>query len=415
MSVSRQDSRRVSAAMVALIAVISVGGSAAWSGADGMGLDEVIARHTEARGGSGSWARIESLKLTGTMRWLSEDLPFALWKKSGGKYLLELAQHGGKVLTGSDGRTGWRGSPGPPVLAQALSGLDLAMLITDSDIGTPFMQAPLRGLDVKLIGSAEFEGREAIGLDVVRADGLRETWYLDPSTFLEMGRISPGSDFGREVVMRTWYDDFREVGGVKVPFRIESQWHVLERTLVIQSVEVNAPIDDARFVMPRPEGMAPLMSLAGEWQVVASQSAHPGAPWRDAERTSTIEKLLGGVLLQERFTSSSGQQVVRSFTHDRFRQRYRITEISEASAYLDVEEGTFDDRGRLVLSNVQTGTSIESGGHTVHVRMIISELGPDSFRIDREISTDGGTEWFLAAKAAYTRRKDLPASIDGKR
>jgi hypothetical protein len=52
---------------------------------------------------------------------------------------------------------------------------------------------------------------------------------------------------------------------------------------------------------------------------------------------------------------------------------------------------------------VQTGTPIEASGHTVHVRTTIRGITPDGFNIEKEISTDGGAEWFLAAKASYAR------------
>ena len=366
-------------------------------------LEDVVARHIASHGGAQRWAEIRALEISGSMTWLSQPSPFTLWKQPGGYYLLDSLQGGQHVLTGFDGEESWRGSAGPPVLAQRLAGLDAAMVAREGDFPTPLFAGSGGRVELSLMPSADFEGRPALGVKVARADGLEEIWYLDPQNCLEMGRDSPGSDFGRQVPMRTYFDDFRTVEGVTLPFRIESQWHVQERILSVSSVKINPPVEQARFHRPRPEGMEPLMPLAGRWKVTASQSAHPGAPWRDTERTSAIESLLEGALLQERYTASNGQEVIRSYTYDRFRGRYRVTEIGAASGYLDVQEGVFDGEGRLVLSNVQTGTPIEASGHTVHVRTTIRAITPGGFTIEKEISTDGGAAWTLMAKAAYSK------------
>ncbi|HET6372956.1 MAG TPA: hypothetical protein VFG76_06600, partial [Candidatus Polarisedimenticolia bacterium] len=62
-----------------------------------------------------------------------------------------------------------------------------------------------------------------------------------------------------------------------------------------------------------------------------------------------------------------------------------------------------DERDRLVLSNLETGTPAQGPGHTMHLRMTISEITGDGFKIEKEVSMDGGKEWFLAAKATYHR------------
>jgi len=96
-------------------------------------------------------------------------------------------------------------------------------------------------------------------------------------------------------------------------------------------------------------------------------------------------------------------------TYDRFRKEYRITEISDASNYLDVQEATFDDGGRLVVSNVETGTQVEGAGHAVHVRLTLADITEAGFRVEKEISTDGGKSWTLAAKSTYRRAAELSA------
>ena len=105
-------------------------------------------------------------------------------------------------------------------------------------------------LDSELLGEVEVEGMPAVGVKITRDDGSEETWYLDPKTYLEMARDCPGSDFGRPMDQRTWFDDFREVDGVKLPFFTETQFYTRHRVMQIESVETNVEIDDALFAMP---------------------------------------------------------------------------------------------------------------------------------------------------------------------
>jgi Protein of unknown function (DUF1579) len=366
-------------------------------------LDQVIARHVEARGGAERWSAIERLSLAGSMTYLSQTGDFTLWLDRSGKYLLERREHGQTMTTGYDGQIAWRGNVGDPGASQRIAGVDRAMIVRDADFPTPLFDYEAKGYKLRLIGKAMLDDKDAIAIAVDRNDGYEETWYLDPQTYLDIGLDSPGSFFGDRVPMRTYHDDFKTVSGLTLPFRIESQWNVQERVLTIAKVDIDPPIEPARFSPPKPQGMEPLQSIVGQWNVVASVSAHPGAPWRDSQRTSTIEQRVGGALLEEHYTTASGQEVVRSYTYDRFRKEYRVTEISDASNYLDVAEGTFEQDGRLVVSNVTTGTAVEGLGHTVHVRMIVADIAAGSFRVEREISTDGGATWTLAAKSTYTR------------
>ncbi len=397
----RAGTRRELLAAVALLLAAAASAASAASST----LEQVIAKHVEARGGAERWKAIESLEIKGSMTQLSQTGPFTLWLGRNDRYLLESQQHGQTLTLGYDGTTAWRGNRGDPGAAQRIGGVERAMIVRDADFPTPFFDYKARGYELRHLGQRDLDGEPALAIEVKRPDGYAETWYLDPATFLDIARDSPGSYFGEVVPMRTFHDDFRTVAGVKMPFRIESQWHVQERVLSVDSIEVDVAIDQARFSPPRPAGMDPLLPLAGEWRVVASTSQHPGAPWRDSERTSTIEKLLGGALLEERYTTATGQEVVRSYTYDRFRQEYRITEISDASNYLDVQEGTFDGQGRLVVSNVETGTQVEGQGQKVHVRLTLADISESGFRVEKEISTDGGASWTLAAKSSYTRVK----------
>src|SRR5262245_56141864 len=303
----RDEMRTLAAAAVAWL-LLGVPAAAAT-------VEEVISKHIEARGGEARWKAIDSLKISGSMTAWSKKAPFSMERKRD-RYHLDSMQDGKKLEIGYDGKTAWWDNQMMQEGAQKMQGADLVVLMREIDFPTPFFDYRDKGYEVKLLGPTKFEGQDAIAIELKRADGQAETWYLDPATHLEFARESPGSDFGRPVPLRTYYDDFRTVSGVKIPFRVESQWYTRERILEADKVEASVPIDDGVFRRPPPAGMGPLLPLGGSWKVAVSQRDFPGAPWRDSERDSKIETLLGGALIQERFTTARGNQVIRSLTYD---------------------------------------------------------------------------------------------------
>ena len=81
-----------------------------------------------------------------------------------------------------------------------------------------------------------------------------------------------------------------------------------------------------------------------------------------------------------------------------------MTQIDARRNQMNVQEGEKDVDGRVVVSNVETGTSRSSRGTTYHSRLTIFDIGDDGFKLEFESSTDGGENWFLGTRATYARQ-----------
>jgi hypothetical protein len=249
-----------------------------------------------------------------------------------------------------------------------------------------------------------------VKLDVDRSDGEHESYYLDPQTWLEVARRSPGSDFGEPTPMWTTYFDFRPVGGLVVPHRLEMEYGIRHLVQEVEAVELDRAVEAERFAMPLSEGMAPLRALAGEWEVAIETRGSPRAPFAKTAASSTITALHGGNVLEERLSwvnQGIPFSVVRLRSWDRFRKLHKVAEIDDFTSHLNLLEGTLAG-GRLVVSNERTGTPAELFGQTYHDRVTLSAITPDGFQVEAELSTDGGKTWWLATKAVYARKP--PAS-----
>ena len=372
-----------------------------------MGLDEVIAKHIEARGGEQAWEAIQTMKMTGSYTAFSQVSDFTLYRQRDHKYLLDSLHNGKTVIVGYDDQTLWWDNhwikPGArPVMGEA----DVQALVRDVDFASPLFDYAERGFELEMLGETEFEGMPAIGIKLTRPDESVETWYLDPETYLEFARESPGSDFGTPMPATTFYDDFREVGGIKVPYLVETQWYTRDRVMRVDKVELNVEIEDAMFAMPAPPGMGPLTAMAGNWSVKTSTRQQPQAPWQESEREGPVETTMRGALIEEKFTSDDGTEYYWTLSYDRFKERYRYAAINDSTNHLDIREGVFDEEGQLVLSNMETDTTWEGFGMTFHARSTILDISAQGFTVHTEVSIDGGENWFLAAKQEYTRTEE---------
>ena len=121
-----------------------------------------------------------------------------------------------------------------------------------SDIEGPFVDAAAKGNKVELLGNEKVEGHDCFKLAVTFKTGGVRYSYIDSVSFLEVkaeGRRMAGGD---EVMLETYYRDYRPVEGLKIPYLIEAgpAKRPEKQKIVFQKVEINVPLDDARFERP---------------------------------------------------------------------------------------------------------------------------------------------------------------------
>lgn len=368
-------------------------------------VDDVISKHVDARGGRAAWDAVETLKVSGNFTSFSLVSPFTLHRKRDDRFHMDAIWNDKPVITGYDGELAWWEHGWYQEGALPVTGQDLYVVLGDVHFATPLFDYKERGYSAELLGPNELEGIPAIGIKLTRPDEQEETWYLDPKSFLEIGRTSPGSDFGNPMVQRTFYDEFKKVEGLVIPHVVEAQWYTRDRVMHVDSVEINVKIDDALFRMPSRLGMDKLRSLEGSWDVTIEQQGRGGA-WNESKRTSTIGSDLHGGILEERYLNGAGSEVVRTLSYDRNHERYVLTQMDDASTALDIQLGVFDDEGRLTVSNEKSGTASDSGGGTAYSRLSFFEIEQDGFRVEWSNSRDEGESWTVNAKAVYTRRHE---------
>jgi hypothetical protein len=218
-------------------------------------VDEIVARHVAARGGREALAAVRTVRMTG--RATAGPGRVAIVRREiarPGRIRTEFEFQGTTGVYAWDGSTGWRVSPldggfePEPLPAEEAKGA-----AEQADIEGPLVDWKAKGHHVELVGGEALPGGRAHHLKVTLNSGdVRDVW-VDAATGLVVKTASTRPWRGLDVALETTFGDYRQTGGVAFPRTIETGVPGRPRRLriVVEDVEVNPVLDDARFRMPR--------------------------------------------------------------------------------------------------------------------------------------------------------------------
>lgn len=218
-------------------------------------LDEVLAKHAEAHGGLEKWRAVHALSITGTAVLYSGGAPFIYEWRRPDSSRLEQSAFGKQILYVHDGSTTWWVQPFLGAEKPAVVPEDKAALVRwTTELLSPLVDAAAQGNKVELLGKEEVDGQPAFKLKVTRKDGSEETWYLDPSTWLELARFDRTLDSTGIKDRWTYYSDFRAVEGLVIAHRQDQEYGIRHVGMTVEKVRVNPEIEAGRFAMPTAPG-----------------------------------------------------------------------------------------------------------------------------------------------------------------
>lgn len=217
--------------------------------------EELVAKNIQARGGLEKIKSVQSMRMTGTMRLGDERLPTTLELKRPGKSRWEFTLDGQTAVQAYDGKTAWmimpfEGQTEPQIMTDQ-EAKDIEM---QADVDGPLVDAAAKGNTIELVGKETIEGGvEAWHLRVTRKNGEARELYLDAKTYLPILAVTKRTSDGQTVEIRSKIGDYKSVGGVMLPHSFQASASGVPQTqaLEFQKIELNVPIDDSRFAMPK--------------------------------------------------------------------------------------------------------------------------------------------------------------------
>lgn len=215
-------------------------------------VDELAAKCAKGSGGKEAWAKISSIAMTGTVEIPAIGMTgnVEITAKAPNKILeiMSLANEQFVQKQAFDGRTGWKSDPQSGLKQLQGGELEEAKLdsIFDSDLRMKEIYP-----DMKVIGRAKVGDRDAFTALAHKPGGKAVTLYFDAETGVRIAEDSEGPDASGNVEKSSsYFEDYRTVGGIRVPYRVRVTSPSISLVIKIQEVKLNVPVDDAIFAMP---------------------------------------------------------------------------------------------------------------------------------------------------------------------
>lgn len=217
--------------------------------------DQILDRYLQALGGLQRVAALISFTAKGSYIGYddADKSPLEIYARAPGQYTMIAHSRSGDTTWTFDGRSAWIAAPATdrPVPVLAITGQDLDGVKLESEA---FFPARIKqALTNWRTGFPTFiNDREVNVMQGTTANGGTATLCFDVETGLltRLVRFS-NSPVGR-VVTRVDYSDYREVAGVKMPFKWTVTWLDGRSTYELASVQPNVAIDASRFAKPAP-------------------------------------------------------------------------------------------------------------------------------------------------------------------
>jgi hypothetical protein len=214
--------------------------------------DQVFTKYIQALGGAQRLASLTSVVATGT---------YGGFNTGGGDVTIEIAARApnqrtqvvrapdGDAVKTYDGRNGWvaEGWRPLPLMALTAGNLEGARL----EAITWFPAGIREAFSQWRVGATTIDDRPVQILQGTNAGQLPVNLYFDASGLLvrtlRWNRTAVGT-----VPTQTDYADYRDVAGVKMPFKLVVTWTDGQNTIALSEVRPNVAIDAARFSTPAP-------------------------------------------------------------------------------------------------------------------------------------------------------------------
>ena len=225
-------------------------------GFDAPSIDAVFDNYIAAVGGAQRLKGLTSFIAEGIYTGYDDfdEFPVQVFSKAPNQRTIVLHSQYGDVTTAFDGRAGWQASPTEtkPIPVIPLTGGNLEGAAVEAELAFPGQIKQV--LTNWIVGNLTVIGdRQVRIVQGKKASGTPIKLYFDEESGLlvRLVRYSSGSPVGR-VPTQVDFEDYRDVSGIKFPFKWTSTWTDGRMLFQLKNIQVNPTIPEARFGRPAP-------------------------------------------------------------------------------------------------------------------------------------------------------------------
>jgi len=218
-----------------------------------LGIDQIVQRYFEAIG----WNNIDKVKTvvaTGTSVQYGQETSFRQFQKRPDKAYMEVLLTDGQIIRqGYNGKSGWMlaswMNAAEPV---ELLGPDLKTIKDMGNIEGDLWNWQEKGHKLILVGIQDLAGKKIYRLKLTKADGDVDEMYIDTESFFLKKMVRITNIDGSDVEVEIYYDDYRNLEGIVLPFRIEQRLNNQQGMVInFKEIKLNIEVDDKIFEKPQ--------------------------------------------------------------------------------------------------------------------------------------------------------------------
>ena len=125
--------------------------------------------------------------------------------------------------------------------------------LKNSSFPHPFLNYKDLGTSAKVTGKEKVGDRDAFVVLFDPTSGPEVRQFIDAETYLPIKMVMKVDvpQLGQEIEQTTEFLDFKDVDGIKIPFRLKASSSVQNLTITVSKVEHNVTVDESLFAKPK--------------------------------------------------------------------------------------------------------------------------------------------------------------------
>jgi hypothetical protein len=218
---------------------------------------KIIDQYVKAAGGAKALSRIQTLAIEGRFTNPARDKTgtYTFDTKLPNRYYSELVTGGKSLIEAYNGKSAWRQNAGGEI--GTLTGPEGFQLeAAGRYYNSRLVNLKKNKLAVSFVGHAQVRGKDALQIEVSTATGVTREVFFDPQTHLIVEEKATVAGSDQEI----FYDDYRNIEGVKIPFQMELHREGETYPILVTRAVVNGVVGERVFDFPK-KSQAQLLDL----------------------------------------------------------------------------------------------------------------------------------------------------------
>ncbi len=209
---------------------------------------KIIDQYVKAAGGSKALSKMQTVSIDGTFSGESDAKPgtYSLRVKQPNRYYSELRIDGKTLIEAYNGKSAWHQIESGEI--STLFGLQAL----ETEAAGQYFNIRMQNLSKKKIGVAlkghvQVRGRDSVQLELTYPTGVQWEVFFDPQSHLIVEEKATIAGISHEV----YYEDYRNVSGIKVPYKIDLHRGSNSYSISVTQATVNETIGERVFDFPK--------------------------------------------------------------------------------------------------------------------------------------------------------------------